>query len=428
MSDLLEQNSELRVSQMAENLVGSEIIKLAGEVKALIAKGQPIKNMTIGDFDPKLFPIPKELKASIISAYESNHTNYPAANGMAELREAVSNYLKEFGGLEYSADEILIAGGARPLIYATYQALIDPEDTVVFPVPSWNNNHYTHLSHGKPVFISTTAENKFMPAAEDIRPYISEATLVAVCSPLNPTGTTFTKKGLEELCDLILEENARRNPSEKPVYLLYDQIYWMLTHGDTEHFDPVTLRPEMRRYTVYIDGISKAFAATGVRVGWAFGPAKIIGKMKSILGHVGAWSPKAEQMATAEYLNDMDAITRYNTNICDKISRRLDYFHSGFQTLKQEGLPIDSIAPEAAMYLTVSIDIVGKVKESGQSIDTVAETAAYILNEAKLAIVPFYAFGAPKSSAWFRLSVGTAKEEEMETVILNLRTALSKLL
>ena len=148
-TSLLDPIINQRVSEMAENLVGSEIIKLAGEVKEKIKQGEKIYNMTIGDFNPEIFPIPMELKNEIIAAYQNNETNYPAANGIQELRDSVSRYLHTREGLEYDADQILISGGARPLIYATYQTILDPEDTVLFPVPSWNNNHYCHLTGAK---------------------------------------------------------------------------------------------------------------------------------------------------------------------------------------------------------------------------------------------------------------------------------------
>ncbi|TXB64048.1 aminotransferase class I/II-fold pyridoxal phosphate-dependent enzyme [Vicingus serpentipes] len=412
---------------MAENLIGSEIIKLAGEVKAKMEQGEKIYNLTIGDFNPKLFSIPSELKEEIIKAYNNDETNYPAANGIQELREAVSRFLHTREGLEYPASQILISGGARPLIYAVYQTLIDPQDKVLFPVPSWNNNHYTHLSHGQQIIIQTTAENKFMPTAADIKPHISEANLVAVCSPLNPTGTTFTEQGLKEICDLIIEENKKRGSSRKPVYLLYDQIYWTLTHGDTFHVDPVTLCPDIKNYTIYIDGISKAFAATGVRVGWAFGPQKIIDKMKSILSHVGAWSPKAEQVATANYLNNDNAIDTYLASFKRDISKRLDAFYEGMIKLKSEGFDVDAIAPEAAIYLTVNFNLVGKKTEDGSVLETTADVTRYLLEEAKLAIVPFNAFGADKDSTWYRLSVGTSVYEEITTLFEQLKAALSKL-
>ncbi|MCO6500847.1 MAG: aminotransferase class I/II-fold pyridoxal phosphate-dependent enzyme [Vicingus serpentipes] len=424
---LLEPIINQRVSEMSENLIGSEIIKLAGEVKAKIAAGEKIHNLTIGDFDPSIFPIPKELKDEIIKAYQNNETNYPAANGIPELREAVARFLHTREGLEYNTDQILISGGARPLIYAVYQTILDPGDTVLFPVPSWNNNHYAHLTRTKAIVIETSVENNFMPKALELKPFISEANLIAVCSPLNPTGTTFSQNDLTEICDLIIEENKKRGDTKKPVYLLYDQIYWTLTHGETRHFDPVSLRPNMKNYTIYIDGISKAFAATGVRVGWAFGPQKVIDKMRSILSHIGAWSPKAEQVATAQYLDNDDAIDEYLFSFKNEINNRLTQLYKGIINLKNEGYDIDAIAPQAAIYLTVKFDLVGKKTASGKALNTTADVTQYLLDEAKLAIVPFYAFGADNKSPWYRLSVGTTKTESIDELFNQLKQALNNL-
>lgn len=416
-----------KVSEMAENLIGSEIIKLAGEVKAKMDQGEKIYNLTIGDFNPKIFPIPNELKNEIINAYQNGETNYPPANGIQELRDAVSKFLKNRAGLDYSANQILISGGARPLIYAVYQTIIDPQDKVLFPVPSWNNNHYTHLSRGQQIFVETTPENKFMPTAVELKPYISEATLLAVCSPLNPTGTTFTSEGLREICEMVLEENKRRGASKKPLYLLYDQIYWTLTFGNTVHVDPVSLCPEMKDYTIFIDGISKSFAAIGVRVGWAFGPQRIIDKMKSILSHVGAWSPKAEQVATAKYLMNESAVDSYLTAFKNEVNQRLIAFYNGLKEIKNQGFQVDVIAPEAAIYLTVSFNLIGKATSDGKILATTADVTAYLLDEAKIAIVPFNAFGASKDSTWYRISVGTSVLSEIDALFAQLKSALIKL-
>jgi len=424
---VVEQKRDLKVSRIAEKLIGSEIIKLAAEVNEKIKNGEKIYNFTIGDFNPKIFPIPAELKQEIVKAYQNDETNYPAADGILELRQAVSNYIKRKNGLDYKTDEILIAGGARPLIYATFRALIDPKDTIVFPVPSWNNNHYTHLMEGKQVFVETSPENNFMPTAKELKPHLKDATLVALCSPLNPTGTTFSKEGLEEICDLIIAENARRSNDQKPLYLMYDQIYCALTFGKIKHYDPVTLRPQMREYTVFIDGISKSLAATGVRVGWGFGPKKIIDKMKSILGHVGAWSPKAEQVATANYLKQDRVIDSFLEEIKKKVNDRLVGFYEGFQSLKKEGYKLNSIAPQAAIYLTVQFNLHGMKTEQGKILATTKDVTKYLLDEAKLAIVPFYAFGSSDDSSWYRLSVGTCKVEDVEGTINSLRSALKKL-
>jgi len=418
---------DLKVSEMAEHLIGSEIIKLAGEIKAKIAQGEHIYNFTIGDFNPDLFPIPEALKAEIISAYQNNITNYPAANGMAELRNSVSKYLAEHLKLNYSPEDLLIAGGARPLIYAIYQAIIDPMDTVLFPVPSWNNNHYTHLSSGQQVVIETTAQHNFMPTAEDFKSHIQDATIIALCSPLNPTGTVFSRSQLSSICEMVLAENARRGADEKPLYVIYDQIYWQLTYGDTEHLNPVSLYPEMRNYTIFIDGISKAYAATGVRVGWAFGPTKVISKMKSILSHVGAWAPKAEQIATGKFLDNTDASEAYLSWIKTEAFSRLNGFYDGIQNLKSKGYSVDAIAPQAAIYLTVKFDLKGKTTANGTLLTSTKDVTAFLLNEAKLALVPFYAFGANAESPWYRLSIGTASEADVKGTIKALDNALATL-
>jgi aspartate aminotransferase len=422
-----EKSRELKVSKLAENIIGSEIIKLAAEVNEKIKNGEKVFNLTIGDFNPKVFPIPAELKQLIVDEYFNDQTNYPAADGMLELRNAVSGLLRERGGLEYKNDEIVIAAGARPVIYSVFRVLVDPGDTVIFPVPSWNNNHYTYLNGAKPVLVEASPENNFMPGAADIAPYIKDATLIALCSPQNPTGTVFTKKALTEICDMILAENMRRSADQKPLYLMYDQIYWALTYGDVKHYNPVSLRPEMRDYTVFVDGISKSLAATGVRVGWTFGPKKIVDKMKAVLTHVGAWAPKAEQLATAKYLEGLNMYDEFITVQKKKIHERLDGFYKGFVALKSEGFKVDAIAPQAAIYLTIQFALHGMKTADGKILETTRDVTKYILDEAKVAVVPFSAFGASENSSWYRLSVGTCKIEDVGAAIESLRSALKKL-
>ena len=414
------------LSNLAEDLIGSEIIHLSQRIKKRIADGQHIYNYTIGDFDPKIFPIPMELKTEIINAIKDDQSNYPPPNGLVELRDSVSEFLRNNLNVDYSSNEILISGGARPLIYSAYRAIVDPNDTVIFPVPSWNNNHYVYMTGAKGVMIPTSPENNFMPTAEDIRPHIENATLLSLCSPLNPTGTTFTKEGLQEICALVLEENKRRSDSEKKLYVLYDHIYWQLTYGETEHYHPVQLYPEMREYTVYVDGISKAFAATGVRVGWTFGPEKLIGKMKGILSHVGAWSPRAEQMGCANFLKDQPAIDRYFNDFKEGLYQRLLQFYQGLKALSSKGLPIDVIQPQAALYLTVKIDLFGIQLPNGKVLETSGDICNFLIEEAQLAVVPFSSFGADRKNAWFRLSVGTSKLTDINDVVGKLENVLEK--
>ena len=412
---------------MAQTLKGSEIIKIGGEINELKKQGEKIANLTIGDFDPAIFPVPNGLKHGIIDAYHANHTNYPPADGVSSLREEVSVFLEERYKLHYTAKEILIAGGSRPLIYATYLALVDPGDKVVYPAPSWNNNHYCHLAGAEGIAVPTKPENLFMPTADELRPHLAGATLLALCSPLNPTGTMFGKQALTEICDLVLEENKKRKAGEKPLYLLYDQIYSMLTFNNTEHVDPVSLRPELKEYVVYIDGISKCFAATGVRVGWGFGPEAIIGKMKSILGHVGAWSPKAEQIATAHFLKDTVSVNTYLNAFKIQIQKSLDTLYQGIKQLKSEGFSVDAIEPMGAIYLTVQLEYAGKTTPDDTVLKTSADINFYLISEAKIGMVPFSAFGTDTDVNWFRASVGGCSLADIEEMLPRLKSALQKL-
>jgi aspartate aminotransferase len=183
----------------------------------------------------------------------------------------------------------------------------------------------------------------------------------------------------------------------------------------------------MRDYTIFVDGISKAFAATGVRVGWSMGPEFVINKMKAINSHVGSWAPMAEQKAVAKYLINDAAVNNYLTNIKAEISYRLTNLHNGFMQLKSEGFSVDSIEPQAAIYLTVQINLVGKKTADGKILDNQAAVTEYILSEAKLALVPFGYFGSDRENNWYRISVGCCKKGDIEDVIKNLRNALSLL-
>jgi len=417
----------MKLSQLAETLIGSEIVKLGNAISERIRNGEKIYNFTIGDFDPNIFPIPKELEDKIIESYKSHYTNYPPADGIAELRNAVSTFLKDWEGLSYEPNEILIASGGRPLIYTIFKTIVDEGDKVIYATPSWNNNHYVHMTNGVHCMIEATPENNFMPLAADIAPHIKGAALICLCSPQNPTGTTFQKDELLKICDLVIEENRQRNENEKKLYVLYDQMYWTLTYGATEHYNPIGLRPEMKAYTVFVDGISKAFAATGVRVGWSLGPAVIINKMKAILSHLGAWAPMAEQKATAAYLLQKADIQRYLENFKAEVEERLRKIYEGFIELKHAGFDVDAVSPQAAIYLTVKFDLAGKTVKDGKLLEKQSDVTDYLLSEGKLAVVPFHAFGADKESPWYRLSVGTCKKEEISEMFEKLREALGKL-
>ncbi len=134
-------HADAPLSRLADGVVGSEILRIAGQIRALVAAGTPVCNLTVGDFNPAYFPIPDALLAGIRDALAAGQTNYPPSDGVLPLREAIVRFYDRGLGLRYPVDAVLVASGARPLLYAAYRTLLDPEDVAVYPVPSWNNNH-----------------------------------------------------------------------------------------------------------------------------------------------------------------------------------------------------------------------------------------------------------------------------------------------
>ncbi len=420
-------SSVSRVSPVASRLIGSEILKIAADIRAMVADGKKICNLTVGDFNSSYFPIPDYLLNEIEIAFTKGETNYPPSDGVLPLRKAVQAFYKRRLGLDYPLESFVITGGARPVIYGTYAALVAPGETVVYPVPSWNNNHYCNLlgAIGKPV--ACHEDDAFLPTRKSLEGKLKGARLLSVCSPLNPTGTAFTKEQLEGICDLILEENASRGPEERPLFLMYDQVYWMLTFGETKHYTPVSLRPEMAKYTVFVVGISKAFASTGLRVGWVVAPPDVAAPMSNILGHIGAWAPRPEQMATARLLSNDAVIDEYHKKMFADVDTRLEKLYTEIHAMKKAGLPVDAIPPMGAIYLTARFNLIGKKTKGGETLDTNEEVRKYLLDEAGFAIVPFQAFDLREETGWFRLSVGSVSMEELNVALPAVRFAIGEL-
>jgi aspartate aminotransferase len=422
----LADSPESGLSALARGIIGSEVLKIAAEIRALVARGEHVCNLTVGDFDPAHFPIPTSLLDGTRAALAEGHTNYPPSDGVLALRESIVRYYARELGLTYPVDGVIVAGGARPLLYAAYRTLLDPGDLAVYPVPSWNNNHYAYLSGARAAEIPVTADANFFPTPDQLRPYLREARLVFLNSPLNPTGTVIDRDVLETIARLVADENARRSEAgEKPVYLLYDQVYWSLTFRGAQHVTPVALVPEVAPYTILLDAISKAFCATGLRVGWGVMPPVIRKRMADILGHVGAWAPKAEQVAVAHLLDDAEAVRAFQAHLKEGVVARLDALYDGFVSLRRDGFPVDAIVPQGAIYLSARFDVVGRTVH-GQMLATNEDIRRLLLQEAGLAVVPFQAFGLREDTGWFRLSVGAVSRADIAAVFPRLRALLSE--
>ncbi len=408
------------LSHQAKTMTSSRILEIAYAVKAAIARGEQVANFTVGDFAPSQFQIPALLKESIVKAVQSDQTNYPPANGTPELRAAIQQHYETRLGLSFPLESFVVASGARPVLYATYQCLIDPGETVVSPAPSWNNTNFCQLVGANHITVPTRPEEGFMPTAENLAPVIGDARLLVLCSPMNPAGTLISDTQLKDICTLVVNENRRRIAAGKRrLFMIYDQVYWMLAFGDNRHLTPQGVCPEITPYCILTDAVSKSFAGTGLRVGWAAAPPFLADKIKSLMTHMGAWAPKPEQVGTTALLSNSEAIDTFMTAFKEKVQSRLQALYDGFTTMKNDGLPVDTIRPQGAIYLSAYIDYT--------QLEGIADEAALVellLKEAGCAVVPFSAFGDEVNTGWFRFSVGAVTDAEIADVLPRVKRVL----
>lgn len=414
------------LSEGARSLVGSEILKIAAEIRSLTASGQAVCNLTVGDFNPKYFPIPTLLLEETHKALAAGETNYPPSDGMLALRQAAADFTARELGVRYPVESVLIAGGSRPILYGAYRCIVNPGDVVVYPAPSWNNNHYCVLTKAKAIDITTHAEEGFQPTLAQIAPHLGVAQLVVLNTPLNPSGTVIAPEHLRAIARAIVDENAKRtNEGRRHVFLLFDQVYGSLTFGTARHDHPAALVPEVAPWVITVDGISKALASTGLRVGWLLAAPELTARMRDLIGHVGAWAPRAEQVATAKFLQSEVAVHVFRKQMHDALAERLEALYAGFSAMRADGYPVECIQPQGAIYLSLRVDIVGRAS-NGSPLAGNEAIRKLILEEAGLAVVPFQAFGLMDETGWFRLSVGAVSMEEIAQMFPRLRAVLDR--
>lgn len=398
----------------------SPILTIANDVARARAAGASIVDCSVGDFDPRTFPPPRTLTAGVARALRGGYTTYGPPAGLHALREAVARSCKrELGMPSVHPDDVVVAAGARPLIYAVFRTVLAPGDTVLCPVPSWNNDAFARLARARVVPVATSAATGFFPTATQLRPHLDRASLLVLCSPLNPTGTMIDSALLGRIARLVVEENCRRHRGGgRPLYLLFDQVYWrlLLDRSRWTHETPAGRVPAVAPFTVVVDAASKAFAATGLRVGYAVVPEALRARIVSLIGHMGAWAPTAEQMAVADLLGRPDELAAAATRMNTELQRRVRWVSRALRRLARPRGELQVLTPQAGIYVAV------RVKRSGWS----DEAARVALLEAGVAVVPFTAFGLDHDSGWLRLCVAGAPWRALRTAPGRIARALER--
>jgi len=406
------------VTPIAAGMRGSMILKIAGQVRALAAQGHEVANFTVGDFRPAQFHVPEELSAGIRRSLDAGATNYPPADGVPELKAAIARMVERNWGMKIDPSWVCVGSGARPPIYAAWRLFVEPGDRTVSFLPMWNVGYYAHLCASDHVFVPTSADNDFFPTVEQAREAMRGARLVIINSPLNPTGTMIDPEVLRGIAQALVEENEGR---EHPCMLLFDQVYWAITSGSRAHVNPCALVPECTPYVVHVDAISKWMCATGLRVGWAVLPPYLQGRMKALIGHMGAWAPRPEQLAAAALIDRPDALQAWFDELNGQVSARLDRLYAGISRLRDAGMPVSAIAPQGGIYLSFRVDLVGRGFDTNDAIRT------WLLDSAGVAVVPFQAFDMGEDSGWFRMSVGAVGLDDIDGALERLESALRSL-
>jgi aspartate aminotransferase len=414
------------LSASAQGLNESGILRVTRQVRAKLARGETVVNLTVGDFDPRYFPIPRKLAREIQDAIARGETNYPTPEGLLGLRQSISDYVFRTAGVRYPVEAIVVCSGGRPVLYGAYRVIVNPGDKVLYSVPSWQNDAYSWITGGESIEIEASHATAFQPTLEQFAPHLGEAAMLCICSPGNPTGTVMTEQQLGDILRAVVDENrSRESNGKRPLFVLHDQMYGALVSRGQRHIYPTSIVPEIARWLISADGVSKAYAGTGLRVGWMLVPPAIGARIRDLLSHAGAWAPRAEQSAVANFLKDEQAIAEFRREMDERLADRLGAMYEGFESMRRDGYPVDSLNPQGAIYFSAQFALHGATFD-GSTLETDEDIRELLLERAGAAMVPFRAFGVRANTGWFRLSAGAVSMDEIRELFPRLRALLDQ--
>lgn len=380
----------MTASERANQIGESPTLKVTTKAKAMKAEGIDVIDLSVGEPD---FPTPENIKLAGKLAIDDNFTRYTQADGIPSLKDAARLRLKEDLGLEYDRREIIISSGAKSSLYHLIQALINEGDEVLIPAPYWvTYPHAVSLAEGKSVIVPTTEENGFLLTADQLRNAVTPATrAVIINNPSNPTGAAYGRHELEALADVILEED---------LFVIADEIYEKLVYDDFKFVSFAALGDDLKRRTVLINGVSKAYAMTGWRIGYAAGPSEVISAMAKIQSHTTSNACSVAQKAALEALSG----PQYEiSKMVSEFQRRRNYTHMRLDSIPQ----ISCFKSQGAFYLFPNVSGYFEKEFNGVQMRNSYGLAYYLLREARVAIVPGDAFGAKDN---IRISYATSME------------------
>ncbi|MDD5014385.1 MAG: pyridoxal phosphate-dependent aminotransferase [Atribacterota bacterium] len=384
------------ISKRVKNINPSQTLAITAQALEMKRKGKKVISFAAGEPD---FVTPENIREKAISAIEENFTHYTENSGIVELKEAILEKLKKDNKVEYKTTEIIVSTGAKQCLFNAILTICDPGDEVLLPTPCWvSYTEQIKFAGAVPIFINTYQEEGFKLSAVKVEEKITPRTkLLILNSPHNPTGAVYEQEELKKIAQLLLKYN---------IYCISDEIYEKLIYDNIKHLSMASLSEEIKEKIITINGLSKSYAMTGWRIGYAAGPEEIIKGMSKIQGHSTSNPNSIAQKAGVEALNG-------DQNTIEVMRKAFDMrrIYMVKRLNNMEG--ISCLMPAGAFYTFPNISKILErdIEYNGRKISNSFDISNFILKEAEVALIPGSAFEA---EGYLRLSYATSMEDIKE--------------
>tara|TARA_B100001123_G_C15307852_1_gene1023309 strand:- start:21 stop:1211 length:1191 start_codon:yes stop_codon:yes gene_type:complete len=396
----------MKLSKLAKTLKPSATLAITAKAKELKSQGIDVIGFGAGEPD---FDTPSNIKEQAKSAIDAGFTKYTAAGGIVELKDAIIGRIKSDYALEYERSEILVGSGAKHVLYNLFQVLIDSGDEVLIPSPYWvSYPEQVRIAGGKPVIVPGLQENKFKITKNEIEASITNKTKAIVLNyPSNPTGTTYNKDELESFAEIAIKND---------LIVISDEIYDKIIYKDEKHISFPQLGEDVKERTILVNGVSKSYSMTGWRIGYAAGNSSVISAMNNLSGQSTSNPTSISQKAAIEAFSGPQEPIK---EMLKEFKDRRDFITSALNEING----VDCVLPEGAFYVFPDISNFFGKEHNGKTITNSMEISAYLLDVAKVAVVPGVEFG---SDNHVRISYATSMSDIQEGM-KRIKESLSKL-
>lgn len=380
----------MKLANRVVQLKPSATLAITAKAKALKAQGIDVIGFGAGEPD---FDTPQNVKDAAIESIKKGFTKYTVVGGIPELKDAISNRIKADYNLEYSADEIIVSCGAKHSLYNLTQALFDSGDEVIIPSPYWvTYPDQITLTGARPVILETTQKQGFKIDPDDLKKSINKNTRALILNyPSNPTGSTYSKEELEDITNVALEND---------LIIISDEIYDKILYNGMQHTPVAALSEEVKRSTILVNGVSKSYSMTGWRIGYTAGNREVISAMSKLQGQSTSNPSSISQAAAIEAFNGPQ----------DELVRRTEQFEKRKNFIVKRLNEIEGFNcfdPAGAFYVFPEISGFFGKKIKGKKIESSVDLTEFLLEHAKVAVVPGLAFGMDNH---IRISYATSME------------------